>query len=90
MKDIEEVSFLNESAKILSKSFEEIPQLIREGMTELELARKLQDLNLFEGRDSRVRPPGSIGGQGSEPTQPCFIEENQTGRGYSHRFGVEL
>lgn len=49
IKDAEEVSLLDKSTKILSKSFEEIPQLIREGMTELELARKLQDLIYANG-----------------------------------------
>jgi Xaa-Pro dipeptidase len=49
VKDAEEVSLLSESARILSRSFDEAPQLIREGMTELELARKLQDLIYSKG-----------------------------------------
>jgi len=51
-KDDIEVLLMKKSAKILSKSFKEIPQLVREGMTELELARKLADLIYSNGATS--------------------------------------
>jgi Xaa-Pro dipeptidase len=43
VKDSDEVRLMKKSAEILSASFEEAPSLIREGMTELELARKLEE-----------------------------------------------
>jgi Xaa-Pro aminopeptidase len=43
VKDETEVSLLERSAKILSKSFREFPELIREGMTELDLAKAATD-----------------------------------------------
>lgn len=49
IKDADEVLLMKKSAKILSKSFEEIPGLIEEGMSEIELARKLTDLILSNG-----------------------------------------
>jgi len=39
-KDEEEVALLRRSAEILSKSFQEFPSLVKEGMTELEIGRK--------------------------------------------------
>lgn len=44
IKDADEVLLLKKSSRILSKSFEECPALVEEGMTELELASKLTNL----------------------------------------------
>lgn len=44
VKDAEEIALLKRSAKILSRSFEEIPGVIREGMSELELGRKVTEV----------------------------------------------
>jgi Xaa-Pro aminopeptidase len=49
VKDKDEISLLNESAKILSKSFEMIPDVMQEGMTEVDLARKIEDLIYSNG-----------------------------------------
>lgn len=43
VKDEAEVGLLEQSAKILSKSFSEFPQVIREGMSELDLAKAVTD-----------------------------------------------
>jgi Xaa-Pro aminopeptidase len=40
VKDAQEIACLKTAAEILSKSFEEFPALLREGMTELELGRR--------------------------------------------------
>ena len=49
VKDEEEVALLKKSAKILSRSFEEFPELIKEGRTELEIARRATDLIYSNG-----------------------------------------
>ena len=43
VKDEAEIGLLEESARILSRSFGEFPRLIREGMTELDLAKAATD-----------------------------------------------
>jgi len=48
-KDALEVQTLKKSAKILSASFREIPELVEEGMTELELSRKVTDVIYASG-----------------------------------------
>jgi Xaa-Pro dipeptidase len=49
VKDGSEIALLRRSAKILSKSFEEFPGLIREGMTELELGRRATEIIYANG-----------------------------------------
>jgi Xaa-Pro aminopeptidase len=49
VKDVEEMSRLRKAASILSKSFEEFPELIKEGMTELELGRKATEIIYANG-----------------------------------------
>ncbi len=44
VKDPEEASLLKRSAKVLSRSFEEFPGLVKEGMTELELGRRATEV----------------------------------------------
>lgn len=49
VKDEEEVALLRRSAEILSRSFEDIPGLIREGMTEVELGRRATEVIYANG-----------------------------------------
>jgi Xaa-Pro dipeptidase len=49
LKDKEEVVSLKKAAKILSDSFEEFPGLIRDGVSELELARKASEVIYSHG-----------------------------------------
>ncbi len=49
VKDEAEVALLKRSAKILSMSFEDFPEFIREGVTELELARKATEAIYRQG-----------------------------------------
>jgi Xaa-Pro aminopeptidase len=49
VKDQDEVRLMKKSGEILSRSFDEAPNLIDLGMTELELARKLADLIIAKG-----------------------------------------
>jgi Xaa-Pro dipeptidase len=44
VKDEQEIECLKKAAKILTDSFEEFPSLIKEGVTELELARKASEV----------------------------------------------
>lgn len=52
VKDRAEVQTLKKSARILSKSFERIPDLLKAGMTEAELARKVSDVVYANGGTS--------------------------------------
>ncbi len=49
IKDEQEAKLLRRSGRILSDSFERFPEIIREGMTELELARKATELIYSNG-----------------------------------------
>jgi Xaa-Pro aminopeptidase len=49
VKDEAEVALLRRSAEILSKSFEEFPSLVREGMTERDLGRKATEIIYANG-----------------------------------------
>lgn len=50
-KDEEEVSLMKRSAEILSGSYLKIPNLLEEGITELELERKISDEIFSQGAD---------------------------------------
>ena len=49
VKDESEVRLLKKSAKILSRSFEKFPEIIAEGLTEMELARAATDVIYSNG-----------------------------------------
>ncbi len=51
VKDEAELALIRRSASILSKSFLEIPHLLREGMTERELGRKISDAIYSNGAE---------------------------------------
>ncbi len=53
VKDETEVRLLKESASILSKSFEEFPALLKEGLTELEVAKAATD-RVYENGATKV------------------------------------
>lgn len=48
-KDTTEVRLMMKAASILSRSFEEVPALVAEGMTEIDLARRFSDLLYSKG-----------------------------------------
>lgn len=51
VKDEEEVKLLKEAARILSKSYLKIPELLEDGLSELQLARKISDLIYSNGAE---------------------------------------
>jgi len=53
VKDDAEAALLRKAAKILSRSFEEFPGLIKEGVTELELGRKAREV-IYDNGASKV------------------------------------
>jgi len=53
VKDEAEMELLEKAARILSRSFEEFPGLIREGITELELGRRAREV-IYEGGATKV------------------------------------
>lgn len=53
VKDEAEAALLRNAAKILSKSFEEFPDLITEGITELELGRRAREV-IYENGATKV------------------------------------
>jgi len=52
LKDEEELALIKKSATILSKSYLEIPTILRDGMTEQELARRISDVIYSKGAES--------------------------------------
>lgn len=53
VKDDVEAALLKKAAKILSKSFEQFPELIKEGITELELGRRAREV-IYENGATKV------------------------------------
>jgi Xaa-Pro dipeptidase len=53
LKDDAEGALLKKAAKILSKSFEQFPELIKEGITELELGRRAREV-IYENGATKV------------------------------------
>ena len=53
VKDDAELALLKKSAEIISRSFEQFPSVMSEGMTELELAKKATDL-IYDNGATRV------------------------------------
>jgi len=51
VKDEEELTLLRKSALILSRAFLEIPSILREGMTEMQLAREISDRTYSNGAE---------------------------------------
>jgi Xaa-Pro aminopeptidase len=49
IKDDAEIRLMKRSARILSNAYEEIPSLVRQGMTENELAKKISDVIFAKG-----------------------------------------
>ena len=59
VKDRAEVLLLKKAARILSRSFEQFPDLIEEGITELELGRKAREV-IYENGEPTGALPGKL------------------------------
>lgn len=81
VKDEAEVALLKKSAKILSGAYESVPQLMSEGMTEAELARRVAEE--IHGRGAEL-PEGMIVQSGPRTADPHGLaSQRKIGRGES-------
>lgn len=79
IKDEAEVKLLKKSANILSKSFERFPGLLREGMTEQEMAKESTDVIYGEGATKVDDLLVQSGPRGADPHS--LPSERKIGRG---------
>jgi Xaa-Pro aminopeptidase len=81
IKDEEEVKLLKKSASILSRAYEKFPGLIKEGMSELELAKAASDAIFSEGATTVDDMLVQFGPSAADPHSLPSGRKLQTGDG---------
>jgi Xaa-Pro dipeptidase len=81
VKDEHEMELTEKGLSILCDSYKKIPQMLREGMTELELARKLSDDISYQGAEVPHEPMVQSGPKAADPH--AFPSSKKIARGES-------